>query len=109
MTVTAAMPYRIRLTGPTSLVAPAIGNDCGGFQFVADSAGSFDFAQDFASENLKIKCSGKDQLCEINRESIYKIQISHQIQRKSIPFRVFGLENFEEIFSHKSRLRIFLN
>jgi hypothetical protein len=32
MTVTAAMPYRIRLTGSTSLVAPMIGNDCGGFQ-----------------------------------------------------------------------------
>jgi hypothetical protein len=32
MTVTAAMPYRIRLTGPISLVAPTIGNDCGGFQ-----------------------------------------------------------------------------
>jgi hypothetical protein len=33
MTVTAAMPYRIRLIGSTSLVAPTIGNDCGGFQF----------------------------------------------------------------------------
>src|SRR5712671_55247 len=49
MTVTAAMPYRIRLTGPTSLVAPTIGNDCRGFQFCGDSAGSFDFARDFGS------------------------------------------------------------
>jgi hypothetical protein len=33
MTVTAAMPYRIRLTGPTSLVALTIGDDGEGFQF----------------------------------------------------------------------------
>ena len=29
------MPYRIRLTGSTSLAAPAIGNDCRGFQLQA--------------------------------------------------------------------------
>jgi hypothetical protein len=38
MTVTAAMPYRIRLIGPTSLVAPTIGNDCGGFQICCESS-----------------------------------------------------------------------
>jgi hypothetical protein len=30
-------------------VAPALGNERGGFQFSANSAGSFDFAQDFGS------------------------------------------------------------
>src|SRR5258708_7152604 len=63
MTVTAATSYKIRLTGPMSLVAPALGNERGGFQFSAVSAGSFDFAQDFGSGlharlrlNLQVRC-----------------------------------------------------
>jgi hypothetical protein len=35
MTVTAATPYRIRLTGPMSLVALTLGNECGGFQMLS--------------------------------------------------------------------------
>src|SRR5882724_9041623 len=40
MTVTAATPYKIRLIGPMLLVAPAFGNERGGFQLLRrDSLG----------------------------------------------------------------------
>jgi hypothetical protein len=48
MTVTAATPYRIRLIDPASLVAPALGNERGGFQFGThpeQSEGSLSFSE----------------------------------------------------------------